>query len=109
MHAPETDGLDIERFLAKRRVLETFKEDVDLLEALVIALAEDQVAFPANAEDFIDLLFRPDVELAFLAFAVCVLGRIKSSIGRGHVSENVGKDFPSYFGILFLFRHLMAL
>ena len=58
MHAPETDGLDIERFLAKRRVLETFKEDVDLLEALVIALAEDQVAFPANAEDFIDLAHR---------------------------------------------------
>ena len=58
MHAPETDGLDIERFLAKRRVLETFKEEVDLLEPLIITLAEDQVAFAANAEKLVDLTHR---------------------------------------------------
>src|ERR1043166_1556340 len=45
-----------------------------------------------RAEEPFHFSARPAIELAFLAFAVGVLGGIKSALGAGHVAENADSE-----------------
>ena len=56
-----------------------------------------------------DVVLRPYVEFAFFAFAVGILGRIETAIGRGHVPHHISENLTRGHFVFGFMRRLECL